>query len=173
MSVSVTPYHLVLIVGGHHEEVCTRGHTHIQIDIPLIAHASRRPLVQVPRIQKTLYPISIYLSTNEHVILGFTEESAAVCTLGELKQASSVGTYMRSLTPDSVQEFYAFHSGAKAGPGWNKYNVSAEFKRQGVGSRSKAWRFSTLNAQYEVRGWPCLPGRSHPATPLHWWFRPI
>jgi myotubularin-related protein 6/7/8 len=32
--------------------------------------------------------------------------------------------------------------------GWNTYNPRTEFARQGVGSRSRAWRFSDINKDY-------------------------
>lgn len=35
--------------------------------------------------------------------------------------------------------------------GWGIYDPKKEFERMGVGSRSKTWRFSTVNADYEVR----------------------
>ena len=45
---------------------------------------------------------------------------------------------------------YAFNSGMPAGNGWQLYNVAREFKRQGVGSSTRAWRFSSVNASYEM-----------------------
>lgn len=45
---------------------------------------------------------------------------------------------------------YAFCSGMPAGNGWQLYNVTREFKRQGVGSLTRAWRFSSVNASYEM-----------------------
>lgn len=35
--------------------------------------------------------------------------------------------------------------------GWNIYNPREEFGRMGVGTRSKAWRFTTINNDYSVR----------------------
>lgn len=39
----------------------------------------------------------------------------------------------------------------KGRAGWDIYEPSKEFARMGVGSRSKAWRFSSVNKDYEVR----------------------
>lgn len=42
----------------------------------------------------------------------------------------------------------------KGKAGWGIYEPEKEFARMGVGSRSKAWRASEINADYEVRyGW--------------------
>lgn len=43
-----------------------------------------------------------------------------------------------------------FEPPAVPSEGWRLYNPAAEFKRQGVGSASKAWRFSTINTGYEM-----------------------
>jgi myotubularin-related protein 6/7/8 len=34
--------------------------------------------------------------------------------------------------------------------GWSIYDIRAEFARQGVGTRTKAWRFCDLNTGYGV-----------------------
>lgn len=34
--------------------------------------------------------------------------------------------------------------------GWSIYDAKAEFLRQGVGSRTKAWRFCDVNSGYGV-----------------------
>ena len=39
----------------------------------------------------------------------------------------------------------------KGKAGWSIYEPEREFARMGLGTRSKAWRFSTVNADYEVR----------------------
>jgi hypothetical protein len=36
------------------------------------------------------------------------------------------------------------------GPGWTIYNPREEFARMGVGSRTKAWRFTDINRDYQV-----------------------
>jgi len=50
----------------------------------------------------------------------------------------------------SVESLYAFfytHSGATTG--WSAYNPRNEFSRQGLGSRTKAWRFTDINKDYD------------------------
>jgi myotubularin-related protein 6/7/8 len=34
--------------------------------------------------------------------------------------------------------------------GWEIYNVQREYMRQGVGVRTKAWRFTDINKDYSV-----------------------
>ena len=41
-----------------------------------------------------LYPISIYLATNEHLVLGCMSETDALETMTRLRDASSIGTYV-------------------------------------------------------------------------------
>jgi len=41
------------------------------------------------------------------------------------------------------------HSGSSNG--WSVYSPREEFARMGVGSRSKAWRFTDINKDYVVR----------------------
>ena len=41
-----------------------------------------------------LYPISIYLATNEHLVLGCMSETDALETMTRLRDASSIGMYV-------------------------------------------------------------------------------
>lgn len=53
--------------------------------------------------------------------------------------------------PDSVEKLSAFQTAPTTpSKGWHLYNPAAEFKRQGVGSSSKTWRISTINADYAL-----------------------
>ena len=51
---------------------------------------------------------------------------------------------------DSVEKLYAFHGNKSVGDGWQLYNVAKEFKRQGLGTLTRTWRFSSVNADYAV-----------------------
>jgi myotubularin-related protein 6/7/8 len=55
----------------------------------------------------------------------------------------------------SVRQLYAFFYQPvppfTVTDGWDMYSPRAEFARMGVGSRTKAWRFTDLNQDYSVR----------------------
>ena len=74
-------------------------------------------------------------------------------------KARDVFETLRNLTCrlGRIEKVYAFSFEAP-GPerkvnGWNVYNPVAEFRRQGVGekSKTKGWRISKINADYKVR----------------------
>lgn len=62
-----------------------------QIDLPLISYAVRRPMVQSAYVQACIYPLSIYLATHEHLVLGFYDEATTLRALERLRDAASVG----------------------------------------------------------------------------------
>lgn len=41
--------------------------------------------------QACIYPLSIYLATHEHLILGFYDEATTLRTLERLREAASMG----------------------------------------------------------------------------------
>lgn len=57
----------------------------------------------------------------------------------------------------SVQELSAYEAINVPTGGWNVYDTVNEFKRQGIGSDTRAWRISRVNASYDL----C---QSYPAT---------
>lgn len=92
--------------------------------------------------------MSIDLRNFESVSLGFSTESEATDVFESLRGSALV---------DSPQSLYAFNFSPRpplslAPAGWNVFDFKAEFIRQGIGSRTKAWRFCDLNLHYEVSG---------------------
>lgn len=61
---------------------------------------------------------------------------------------------------DSVTQLYAFNYAPSppltASNGWTLYSPREEFGRMGVGTRSKAWRFTDINKDYTVRSPPSV-----------------
>ena len=47
---------------------------------------------------------------------------------------------------ESLHAFFSPRSGESSG--WSTYNVREEFSRQGLGTRTKAWRFTDINKDY-------------------------
>ena len=53
------------------------------------------------------------------------------------------------LTKASVEQLYGFHyRSASSKNGWMIYNPRDEFARQGLGTRTKAWRFTDVNKDF-------------------------
>lgn len=74
----------------------------------------------------------------------------------EIRASSSqLGTPLLDATPTSP----AISNHNEAGPstGWNCYNPRTEFARQGLGSRTKAWRFTDVNKDYSYS--PTYPNK--------------
>ena len=64
------------------------------------------------------------------------------------------GTLINLNLTDSVTQLYAF-SYVPSPPlptrsGWSIYSPREEFGRMGIGSRTKAWRFTDINKDYSV-----------------------
>ena len=61
-------------------------------------------------------------------------------------------------TLDSMTHLYAFNytpsRPLSISDGWNLYSPREEFGRMGVGTRSKAWRFTDIHKDYTVRSHP-------------------
>ena len=58
-------------------------------------------------------------------------------------------------TVASINQLYAFfyvpNPPFAVSDGWSLYSPREEFGRMGVGTRSKAWRFTDINKDYSVR----------------------
>lgn len=61
--------------------------------------------------------------------------------------------------PATVTQLYAFfytpNPSHPTSEGWKLYSPRAEFGRMGVGTRTKAWRFTDINKDYKVN--PLIP----------------
>ncbi|GAA6047432.1 hypothetical protein JCM3770_001302 [Rhodotorula araucariae] len=56
-----------------------------------------------------------------------------------------------ALSAGGLQGRYAFESakGKARATGWEIYDAESEFERMGMGTRSKAWRFTSINADFQ------------------------
>lgn len=58
----------------------------------------------------------------------------------------------------SVEQLYAFfYVPPSPGTGWTVFNHRTEFARQGLGARTKAWRFTDINKDYSFS--PTYPSK--------------
>ncbi|KAJ7219515.1 protein-tyrosine phosphatase-like protein [Mycena pura] len=114
------------------------------------------PLISlVTRLPQTLQgqsPLTFHSRTFDTFSLAFNKEA----------DASDVFNSVKELTvATSVKQLYAFfYSPSPPFPtsdGWSIYSPREEFGRMGVGSRTKAWRFTDINKDYSFS--PTYPSR--------------
>ena len=66
---------------------------------------------------------------------------------------------LRSFVASVTQLYAFFYTPSPSHPrsdGWNVYSPRVEFGRMGVGTRTKAWRFTDINKDYKVSTLFCL-----------------
>ncbi|KAI0261317.1 Myotubularin-like phosphatase domain-containing protein, partial [Gloeopeniophorella convolvens] len=105
------------------------------------------PLINlVTRLPQTLSgqcPISFRCRTFETFSLSFEKDLEAMDVFESVKELT---------VANSVSQLYAFYytpsPPLSASDGWNLYSPREEFGRMGVGTRSKAWRFTDINKDY-------------------------
>lgn len=104
------------------------------------------PSAAGPSRPARIYPLQLRFRTFDAASLGFDSEARASEVFEALKVRVSVAT---------LDDLYAFHYRPEKGPqgGWQIYDFKQEYARQGLGKRTKAWRFTDVNAQYQVSGW--------------------
>ncbi|KAF8470480.1 phosphatases II [Russula ochroleuca] len=105
------------------------------------------PLINlVTRLPQTLSgqcPISFRCRTFETFSLSFERDTDAADVFESVKELT---------VANSVTQLYAFcytpSPPLSVSDGWNLYSPREEFGRMGVGTRSKAWRFTDVNKDY-------------------------
>ncbi|KAF8637411.1 hypothetical protein AX17_002906 [Amanita inopinata Kibby_2008] len=114
------------------------------------------PLIsQVTRLPQTLQgrcPLTFHTRTFETFSLVFNKDA----------DASDVFESVKELTVSiSVHQLYAFYFNPTppypSNNGWSIYTPREEFGRMGVGTRTKAWRFTDINKSYSFC--PTYPAR--------------
>lgn len=133
---------------------------HPQIPLPLLHSVARTP----PNLTGTVHPL--LLRTRDFQVYDLTFSAA--------EEADGVWESLKGLCgglgAGGLETLYAFFYEGELGgqvdrkgkgkEGWGVYEPEKEFARMGVGSRSKAWRASEINADYEVRSEREDEGRS-------------
>ncbi|KAI9467409.1 phosphatases II [Lactarius psammicola] len=114
---------------------------------PLINHVNR-----LPQTLSGQCPISFRCRTFETFSLSFEQDAEATDVFETVKELT---------VADSVTQLYAFNYTPSppltASNGWTLYSPREEFGRMGVGTRSKAWRFTDINKDYTFC--PTYPSR--------------
>lgn len=139
-TVHLTAHHLIF----HYDDPAKEE---MWIPYPLISLVTRLPLT----LQGSC-PLTIRTRTFEAASLLFGSEREAIDVFDSVKELT-VAT--------SVTQLYAFYYVPNppytANNGWSLYSVREEFGRMGVGSRTKAWRFTDINKDYSFS--PTYPAR--------------
>lgn len=110
----------------------------IWVPYPLISLVTR-----LPQTLQGQSPINFNTRTFETFSFTFTKDS----------DASDVFESVKELTVStSVTQLYAFFYSPSppfsTSDGWSLYSPRDEFGRMGVGTRTKAWRFTDINKDY-------------------------
>ncbi|CAD6883869.1 unnamed protein product [Tilletia laevis] len=141
-SLELTAHHFVLRFPASTEEPFTIPYT-------LINSLVRLPSLPTHDRQTRIYPLGVRLRTFQIYALGFDSEALATDVFETVKSYAVLR---------SPEQLYAFHrqpgvppsqsSSSSSQSGWKFYDPKKEFTRQGIGSRTKAWRFTDLNQTY-------------------------
>jgi myotubularin-related protein 6/7/8 len=123
-----------------------------QIPLALLHSVTRTP----PSLTGDPSPILLRTRLFESFELAFASLADADNVWDTLKGLCS------SFASGGLENRYAFFCGdvkpedkkGKGKAGWDIYDPAAEFARMGLGTRSKAWRTTTLNADFQVRDSP-------------------
>ncbi|KXN80992.1 Phosphoinositide 3-phosphatase, partial [Leucoagaricus sp. SymC.cos] len=117
------------------------------VPYPLISTVHR-----LPQTLKGQSPLSFSTRTFEVFTLSFTKESDAVDVFESVKELT---------VAVSVTQLYAFfyrpNPPLSSNDGWSLYSPREEFGRMGLGTRTKAWRFTDINKDYTFC--PTYPAR--------------
>ncbi|KAH8826937.1 protein-tyrosine phosphatase-like protein [Flagelloscypha sp. PMI_526] len=127
----LTAHHLIF---NHNETPSTET----WVPYPLISLVTR-----APQSLQGESPLAIHLRTFRTVSLVFKSD----------KDCSDVFDSIKELTvTTSVNKLYAFSYSPtppfERNDGWNLYSPREEFLRMGLGTRTKAWRFTEINKDY-------------------------
>lgn len=145
----------------------------IRLSLHLIGRVTRLPSAPVRGAQAMAlfpsgwaFPLWLQLKNFESLALYLADEQSSRAIFGTLRT---------SVVLQGVEQLAAFHPGelsslTRTAPdplldtpagqfGWSIYDVKKEFERQGVWSRTRAWRITSLNVHHTVR---LAPGDSCP-----------
>ncbi|KAI5124007.1 hypothetical protein M0805_003839 [Coniferiporia weirii] len=136
----LTAHHLIFECEGGAEE-------EMWVPYPLISLVTRLPLTL-----EGYSPLAIHLRNFRSFTLLFKRDTETLDVFDSVKGLTVIS---------SVSQLYAFFYSPSPplsnGNGWVLYSQREEFARMGVGSRTKAWRFTDINKDYSFC--PTYPAR--------------
>lgn len=121
--------------------------------------------MQLPHSLHGRSPITFHTRTFETFSISFGSDRDAIDVFESVKEltvCSRFRSFPASVVTNwsiaSVNQLYAFFHSPNppldATGGWLMYSPREEFGRMGVGTRSKAWRFTDINSNYQVKSSP-------------------
>ncbi|KAI0780451.1 phosphatases II [Trametes elegans] len=123
------------------------GKEEMWVPYPLISLVSRMPMTLQGH-----YPLTVHTRTFETTFFSFVTEKDAIDVFESVKELTVTA---------SINQLYAFYYVPNppfaVSNGWSIYSPREEFLRMGVGTRSKAWRFTDINKDYSFS--PTYPAR--------------
>ncbi|KAG8856034.1 hypothetical protein FRB96_006601 [Tulasnella sp. 330] len=132
----LTAHHLIFTFED--EDTTVDQDRELWVPYPLMASVTRMPL--------TLHgfaPLTFRTRTFEMFTLTFARDAEAGDVFDSVKELTVI---------TRIEQLYAFdyqpNPPLDSSTGWNTFNPRDEFARMGVGSRSKAWRFTDINKDY-------------------------
>jgi len=132
-SVHLTAHHLIFRYEDAERE-------ELWVPYPLISL-----VMQLPHTLHGQCPLTFHTRTFETFSLSFTNGKDAVDVFESVKELTVC---------TSVNQLYAFYYSStpplELKSGWTIYSPREEFGRMGVGTRSKAWRFTDINKDYSL-----------------------
>lgn len=130
----VTAHHLIFKADDHDSD------TEMWIPYPIVAL-----VIRMPQTLQGLNPLAIRCRNFENFTLSFSLEQHALDVFESIKELTVV---------TSVAQLYAFNYEPSpplpTNDGWSMYSPMEEFTRMGVGTRTKAWRFTDINKDYTL-----------------------
>ncbi|WVR03193.1 hypothetical protein IAU60_000184 [Kwoniella sp. DSM 27419] len=156
----LTPHHLIFSdtpgsssTAGPSSSSSSATEPEIWIPYPAITLLTR-----LPQTLQGLYPVRVETRYFDNYVFSFQKdrEGGAEDVWQSVKDCA---------VKSSVEQLYAFfyhdpHSSSTPSSnrtGWNVYSPRAEFTRQGLGTRTKAWRFTDINRDYSFS--PTYPAK--------------
>ncbi|KIM30967.1 hypothetical protein M408DRAFT_327880 [Serendipita vermifera MAFF 305830] len=147
----LTAHHLIYTYDGP-GNIATDGERkpdEMWIPYPLI-----NQLARPPQTLQGLCPLAFRTRTFEAFVLYFVKDIESLEVFDTVKELTVIA---------SVTHLYAFFYtpsmpvSSDGRNGWELYNVQREYMRQGVGVRTKAWRFTDINKDYSFA--PTYPAK--------------
>ncbi|KAJ1032902.1 hypothetical protein NDA18_001624 [Ustilago nuda] len=139
----LTSHHLIF------EYPSDRPSRRLQIPLSLILKATRIPSLrfssQALSPSQRIYPITLFCKNFDSAAFAFHSELDQLAVFDSLKECAIL---------TDISQLYAFyyqpapHDALPQQDVARIYDPKKEFARQGLGSRSKAWRFTDINAHY-------------------------
>jgi hypothetical protein len=136
----------------------------LQVPYPLISLVTR-----LPQTLQGQSPVTFSCRTFETFTIAFRKDSDAFDVFESVKELTVASNTLSNgrlsldspSAPASVTQLYAFYyvpnPPLTENDGWSLYSPREEFGRMGVGSRTRAWRFTDINKDYSV-----CPSKYHP-----------